>query len=53
MTILADIDFTGPIEDAVSDIATFIPKLVVFLLILVIGMFIAKWIRRAVSALLR
>ena len=53
MTLIAGIDFEGPIEDAVSDIATFIPKLVVFLLVLLIGMFIAKWIRRAVVSLLR
>ncbi len=53
MTLLAGIDFEGPIEEAVSDVATFVPKLVIFLLVLVIGMFIAKWIRRAVVAVLQ
>lgn len=51
--LAADIDFAGAISDAFSDFATFIPKLVLFFVVLVVGVFIAKWIRRIVTSLLR
>jgi Mechanosensitive ion channel, conserved TM helix len=46
------VDLEQGLEDAWSDIATFVPKLVVFLLILVIGYFVAKLIRKIVDAAL-
>ena len=53
MGILAvDIDFDGIFTDTFGDIADFVPKLIAFLLILLIGMFVARIIRRAVGSLL-
>lgn len=49
---LAAVDFGQGIANAWSSIATFVPKLLVFLIILVIGWLIAKAIAKAVSALL-
>lgn len=46
------IDFDEGVEDAWSDIATFVPKLLGFLLILLIGWIIVKLIAKAVDALL-
>ncbi len=48
-----DIDFDSAFTDAFSDLASFIPKLLAFLVVLVIGLFVARWIRKAVGALLR
>lgn len=54
MNMLAiDIDFDGAFSSAVDDLISFVPKLILFLVILVIGSFIAKWIRRIVTSLLR
>jgi hypothetical protein len=50
--VLADIDLQQGIEDAWNSIAVFVPKLVGFLLILVIGYFIAKLLARLVDTLL-
>jgi hypothetical protein len=50
--VLADIEFSQGIEDAWSDIASFIPKFVGFLVILVIGYFVAKIIARVVDKVL-
>ncbi len=47
-----DIDFGSSITEAFTDLASFVPKLIAFLLILVVGMFVAKWIRRIVTTLL-
>ncbi len=47
-----DIDFDGILNDTFSDLADFVPKLIAFILILVIGMFVAKLIRRAVGTVL-
>ncbi len=44
--------FQDTLSDAVSDVATFIPKLVGFLLILLIGWVIAKVLAKAVGAIL-
>ncbi len=52
-TMLAiDIDFGSSITQAFTDLASFIPKLIAFLLILVIGTFVAKWIRKLIVGLL-
>lgn len=47
-----DIDFDGIFTDTFGDIAAFIPKLIAFLLIFLIGMFVARIIRRAIGTLL-
>lgn len=51
--LFAQVDFSGGISDAWATIAEFVPKLVVALLILVIGWFIAKLIRTAVTRVLQ
>lgn len=51
MSTLA-IDFESGINDAVSRVATFVPKLVAFLVILVIGYFVAKIIAKIVNGVL-
>ncbi len=53
MGILAvDIDFDGIFTETFGDIADFVPKLIAFLLILIVGMFIARMIRRAIGTVL-
>ncbi|MET9442448.1 hypothetical protein [Streptomyces sp. NPDC006610] len=47
------IDFTSGINDAWSRIATFVPKLVGFLVILAIGWFVSKMIARVLDRVLR
>jgi len=47
-----DIDFDGIVTDTIAQIADFIPKLIAFLLIFLIGMFIARLIRRVVGTVL-
>ena len=47
-----DIDFGASITDAFTDLASVVPKLIAFLLIFVIGWFIAKFIRRAIMTVL-
>jgi flagellar biosynthesis protein FliQ len=47
-----DIDFDGILTDTFGDLADFIPKLIAFALILVVGMFVARLIRRAVGTVL-
>ncbi|MCU1371879.1 MAG: helix repeat-containing protein [Ilumatobacteraceae bacterium] len=49
---LAAIEFSQGIEDAWSDVASFIPKLVAFLLILIIGFVIVKAISKIADAAL-
>ncbi|HSL12396.1 MAG TPA: hypothetical protein VLA82_13885 [Actinomycetota bacterium] len=50
--MLGQIDFEQGLEDAWSDIAAFVPKLVGFLLILLIGWFVAKALSKLADALL-
>ena len=50
--MIGAIEFSQGIEDAWSDIAAFVPKLVGFLIVLVIGWFIAKAIARIADAAL-
>jgi len=50
--MLIAVEWSQGIEDAWSDIASFIPKLFGFLIILIIGYFIAKLIAKAVGAIL-
>lgn len=47
------IDFEGGIEDAWSDVATFVPELAAFLAVLVIGYIIAKIVARVLNRLLK
>lgn len=51
IAVLLAVDFDQGLQDAWSDIATFLPKLVGFLVVLVIGVIIAKAVSRAVAAL--
>jgi len=46
------VDFEQGVEDAFSSVATFVPKLVSFLVILVIGFFVAKALQKIVNTLL-
>ena len=50
--MVADINFQQGIEDAWNSIAVFVPKLVGFLLILLVGYFIAKLLARLVDTVL-
>ena len=49
---LAAVDFGGAVTDGFRTVATFIPKLIGFLLILVVGYFIAKIVAKIVEKLL-
>ncbi|MFJ6214900.1 hypothetical protein ACIQGZ_16430 [Streptomyces sp. NPDC092296] len=51
-TTLAAVDVTGGISNAWSAVATFVPKFVAFLVILVIGWVIARIVAKAVGAVL-
>ena len=51
-TTLAAVDFTQGITDAWRAVITFVPKLVAFLLILVIGWFVAKFLAKLVDKVL-
>ena len=46
------VDWEGPITDGFRDVATFVPRLIGFLLILVIGYFLAKLVAKVVDKLL-
>jgi hypothetical protein len=50
--ILADIDYQSGIEDAWSKVATFVPQFLAFLVILIIGYFVAKAITKVLDAVL-
>lgn len=52
MTTLAQVDLTGGLEEAWQRIITFLPKLLAFLLILVIGYFVAKAIQKILDRVL-
>ncbi|MEM7340911.1 MAG: hypothetical protein AAF467_19800 [Actinomycetota bacterium] len=45
-------DWRGPLEDTWGMVADFVPKLALFLLILLVGLFVARWIRRLIHRLL-
>ena len=49
---LAAVDFETPISNGFSTVATFVPKLIGFLLVLVIGYFIAKLVAKVVDKVL-
>ncbi|GII20983.1 mechanosensitive ion channel family protein [Planosporangium mesophilum] len=49
MTALA----AGPVQDALGDVARFVPRLIGFILILVVGWLVARLLRAGVSRLLR
>jgi hypothetical protein len=50
--VIAQVDFEGGLEDAWENVATFVPKLLGFFLILLIGWFICKAISKLVNGLL-
>jgi hypothetical protein len=50
--VLAAVDYGRGVEDAWSRITTFVPKFIAFLVILVIGIFVAKAIAKAVDKVL-
>src|SRR6476659_4233477 len=50
--MIASVDYQQGVQDAWTRIATFVPKLVGFLLILIIGWFIAKALSKLVDTLL-
>jgi len=50
--MLIAVEWSQGIEDAWADIATFVPKFIGFLIILIIGYFVAKLIAKAVGAVL-
>ena len=52
MTSIFAVEWSQGIEDAWSDIASFVPKLLGFLVILIGGYFIAKFIGKAANAIL-
>lgn len=52
MTALAAVDIQTPVRDGLTSIATFVPKLLGFLIILLIGYFLAKVISKLVDKLL-
>ena len=52
MSTTLAVDWEGPVTDGFRDVATFVPKLLGFLLILVIGYFIAKLVAKVVDKLL-
>lgn len=45
-------DWRGPLEDTFGSVTDFVPKLVLFLAILLIGLFVARWIRRIIHQVL-
>lgn len=51
-TVLAQIDVSGSLRDGLSTVTTFVPKLLLFLVILLIGWFIARILRSLVIKLL-
>lgn len=52
MKVLAQIDVGGSLRDGLSTVATFVPKLLLFLVILVIGWIIARVLRSVIGKLL-
>lgn len=50
--VLADVDYGQGIEDAFSGVASFVPKLLGFLVILIIGYFVAKLLAKVVDGIL-
>ena len=52
MTTTLAVDFQGPVTDAFRSVATFVPKLIGFLIILIVGYFIAKFIAKIVDKVL-
>ncbi len=52
MSMIAQVDIGGSLEDMLSNVLTFLPKLVGFILILVIGWVIAKVLAKVVNSVL-
>ena len=51
-SIFAEVQWSQGIEDAWSDVASFVPKFIGFLIILIVGYLIAKAIGKAADAIL-
>lgn len=51
-TTLAAVDFGGAVTDGISTVTTFIPKLIGFLIILLVGYFIAKLVAKILDKVL-
>ena len=45
-------DWRTPLEDTLNLVTDFVPKLLLFLLILIVGLFVARWIRKLVHRVL-
>lgn len=52
MSPVAQVNFDRGVEDAWARVATFVPKLAAFLLILLVGYFVAKLLGKAIDAVL-
>jgi hypothetical protein len=52
MTALIAVEWSQGIEDAWSDVASFVPKFLGFLIIVLVGYFVAKLIAKALNAIL-
>lgn len=52
MSTFAAVDFDSTVTDGVATVTTFLPKLIGFLLILLIGYFIAKLVAKVVDRVL-
>lgn len=52
MTTPLALDFEGPVTDGVRTVTTFVPKLIGFLLILLIGYFVAKLVAKVLDEVL-
>ncbi|NJC70810.1 hypothetical protein HC031_13945 [Planosporangium thailandense] len=44
---------SGPVQDALGDVARFVPRLILFLVILALGWLAARWLRAGASRLLQ
>ena len=45
-------DWRTPLEDTLGDVTDFVPKLLLFLLVLLVGLFVARWLRKIVHRVL-
>src|SRR3954452_20528874 len=52
MTLLAAVEWSQGVEDAWSKVATFVPRFIAFLIVLVIGYFVAKAIATVANRVL-
>ena len=48
----SEFDWRGPLENTLELVTDFVPKLALFLIILLVGLFVARWIRKLIHRLL-